>query len=223
MGSEEYVFVDSQYLHAGTIYTDGGTSIGTLTGASYDKTTNTLTLNNFTGGMVDVNLMGNGFKIELIGENSLDSVRIWGALYGGSVIFTGSGSLKINENLNNPTGLMLECEDSTSCIMIDREATVEVFGQKAIIVHRTMLENAIIALQPIKVSGGEISNGEFVEYNVNVTDENGVPVKDENGEYVKTIMTVKDIGERQGLVLYDCSVVDSDGKPSDHVVFKPEK
>ena len=100
LGSEEYLYVDSQYLHAGTIYTDNGTAIGTVSGASYDKTTNTLTLNNFTGGVIDANLLGNGFKIELIGENSLDYICIWGAMYGGSVTFTGSGSIKINENQN---------------------------------------------------------------------------------------------------------------------------
>lgn len=222
LGTEEYVLVGTDYLHAGTVYTDSGTPIATVSGASYDKNTNTLTLNNYTGTVINVNLMGNGFKIELIGENSIDYLIAWGAMYGGSVTFTGNGSIRINENLNYDTGIMLECEDSPSCIMVDREATVEVFGKQAIVIHRTTLNEAIYALQPVKVSGGTYSTGEFVEYSVNVTDENGVPLKDENGEYITEIKTVKDIAQAQGTDLYDYSVVGEDGKSSSHVIFKPE-
>ena len=223
MGSEEYVVVDSHFLHAGTFYTDGGTEIESLPGASYDKSTNTLTLNNYHGSYADVNLMGNSFKIRLVGENSLDSIMIWGAMYGGSVTFTGSGSIKINESGNASEGLYLECEFSPSCLMIDREATVEVFGDNAIIIHCTTLEKAIYTLSPIVMTGGEFSNGEFVVYDVNVTDENGIPVRDENGNYVTKEWTVKDISEEQGETLYDYSVIDADGKPSKHVLFKPDK
>jgi len=223
MGSEEYVLLGSDYLHAGTFYTNGGTPIATVSGASYDKATNTLTLNNYKGTVINVNLMGNGFKINLIGENSVDYLVAWGAMYGGSVTFTGSGSIKINESQKNPNGILLQCEDSKSCIMIDREATVEVFGQSgAVIIHRTMLKNAIYTLKPIVMSGGVYSTGEFVEYEVNVTDENGKPKVDENGNYITEIKTVKDIGKAQGMTLYDYSVVDENGKPSNHVLFKPE-
>ena len=223
MGTEEYLMIGSDYLHAGTFYTNGGTPISTVSGASYDKSKNTLTLNNFTGGVINVNLMGNGFKIELIGDNAVDGIIAWGSMYGGSVTFTGSGSIKINEKLTNDTGLMLDCRDSLSCLMIDREATVEVFGQSAIVIHRTMLDTAIYALQPVKMTGGTYSTGEFVEYTVNVTDENGIPVKGEDGNYITKIMTVKDIAKNKGIDLYDYSVVGDDGKPSNHVLFKPEK
>ncbi len=222
MGSEEYVAVDSHYLHAGTVYTGGGVSVETLDGASYDKTTNTLTLNNYHGGSIDVNLMGNGFRIELIGENSLDFLRAWGAMYGGSVTFTGSGSLKLNESGKADTGLFLECEDSASALMIDKNATVEIFGSPALIIHRTTLEKAIYCSGTVKIHGGESSTGEFVTYNVNVTDENGNPVTDENGDYVTEQKTVKDIAESKGMALFDYSVIGDDGKPSSHVFFKPE-
>ncbi|MBQ7474605.1 MAG: hypothetical protein IJS78_01655 [Clostridia bacterium] len=225
MGSEEYVVIDAKYLHAGTIYTSGGTPIDTVEGASYDKATNTLTLNNYHGGFIDVNLMGNGFKIELIGDNSLDYIKAWGAMYGGSVTFTGTGSIKLNENRNAPNGvgLYLECEDSPSCVMIDRHATVEVFGDYAIVIHRSTLEKAIYTLEPIRMTGGKYSTGEFVEYTVTVTDGLGNVVFDENGDPVTRVVTVKDISKDKGVDLYDYSVVGDDGKPAKHVLFAPEE
>ena len=216
----EYIVVDGNYLHAGTIYTDGGTTIATVSGASYDKATNTLTLNNYKGSFIDCNLMGNSFKIKLVGENSLDYIRMWGAMYGGSVTFTGSGSIKLNESGNAPTGIFLEAENSPSCIMIDRDVTVEVFGSQAIIVHCTTLETAIYTLKPITITGGTPASGEFVVYDVYVTDENGNKVYDENGNPMTKDYTVKDISAEQGIALYDYSVVGDDGKPSNHVIFK---
>ncbi len=221
-GSEEYVIVDGHYLHAGTYYTTHSTAIETLSGASYDKTTNTLTLNNYNGSYIDVNLMGNGFTIELIGDNSLGYIKAWGAMYGGSVTFTGNGSIKINENGASDVGLYLECEDSPSCLMIDKSATVEIFGKQAIMIHRTTLERSIYTLKPIVMTGGEYSTGEFVESLMYVTDENGYVLVDENGNFVTKSVTVKDIAEAKGMDLYDYSVVDADKKPSGHVVFKPE-
>lgn len=70
----------------------------TMPDAWYDISTNTLTLDNFTGEVLEVNLMGNGFTINLIGENHLDELIMWGAGYGGSVTFTGTGSLTLNED-----------------------------------------------------------------------------------------------------------------------------
>ena len=57
-------------------------------GIRYDSSTNTLTLHNFTGPLLDINLMGNGFTIKLEGENHLEMLRAWGFGYGGSVTFT---------------------------------------------------------------------------------------------------------------------------------------
>lgn len=216
-GTEEYLIVDSVYLVAGTVYTDAGTSIGKVSGASYDMATNTLTLTNFHGSRIEGNLMGNGFKIKLIGDSSIDELMMWGAMYGCSVTFTGNGSIKINENNKASTGvgIYFECEDSMSCLMIDREATVEVFGDYAIVIHRTLMDKAIYALKPIKMTGGEYSIGEFVEYTVTET----LP----DGTTRETVRTVADISKDVGLDLYDYSIIGPDGKPSKHVLFAPGK
>ncbi|MBR5739223.1 MAG: hypothetical protein IKY02_04465, partial [Lachnospiraceae bacterium] len=220
-GSEEYVMADDHYLWAGTYYTSKGVPIESdYAGASYDKSSNTLTLNGYHGEHIDVNLMGNGFKIKLVGENSVGFLRLWGAGYGGSVTFTGDGSIVINEEKSNSPGLMLECEDSYSCIMIDRNAKVEVFGRRALLIHRTRLETAIYMRGHMVVTGGILSNGEFIWYAVNDTDENGNFLYDQNGNPVIVYKSVKEIGEELGMDLYDYSVINRDGAISDHVLFE---
>ncbi len=104
-------------------------TIDTVEGATYDLETNTLTLDNFTGDWAEINLMGNGFTIELIGSNSIRNMSIWGAGYGGSVRFTGTGSLVINEGygLDNG-GLTMEGEWSDCCIMVENGVTLEFYG-----------------------------------------------------------------------------------------------
>ena len=103
--------------------------IGPVPGASYDEATNTLTLENYTGDYLNVNLMGNGFTIKLIGNNKLTGLIAWGFMYGGSVTITGDGSLTINNSMN--PGIYLKCENSESCLMIDKDVTLNITGKNA--------------------------------------------------------------------------------------------
>ena len=122
-GETQYTF-----LAAGEGITD---NLSNIPGASYDPATNTLTLDHFKGEYGEINLMGNGFTIELIGENTIDRMSIWGASYGGSVHFTGTGSLIFNEDFGiDNGGLILEAEGSESCIMVDQGVTLEIYGGK---------------------------------------------------------------------------------------------
>lgn len=183
-GSEEYVLVDSHFLHAGTYYGPNGEQIETLEGARYDKGKNVLTLENYNGGYIETNLMGNGFKIELIGKNTIGALKIYGAMYGGSVTFCGEGSLKINEGLNYGTALTLECEASPSCVMIKKGAEIELFGtDAALLIRATTLDKALYTEPGVTVAGGEVSvtgtqeqNGEKL-YDLAALDENGAVSK----------------------------------------------
>ena len=122
-GETQYTF-----LAAGEGITD---NFSNIPGASYDPATNTLTLDHFKGEYGEINLMGNGFTIELIGENTIDRMSIWGASYGGSVHFKGTGSLIFNEDYGiDNGGLILEAEGSESCIMVDQGVTLEIYGGK---------------------------------------------------------------------------------------------
>ncbi|MBO7358033.1 MAG: hypothetical protein J6U37_05945 [Lachnospiraceae bacterium] len=122
--------------------------IGPVEGAYYDEFTNTLTLSNFTGHFLNVNLMGNGFKIKLVGKNKLTGLVGWGFMYGGSITLTGDGSLDIN----NPSGfgILLQAEDSESCLMIDKNVSLHVQGSEgAILIKDSKLNKGIYYLNPL--------------------------------------------------------------------------
>lgn len=119
-------------------------------GISYDRSTNTLTLNNYHGAGISANMMGNSFTVELIGENVLtQDFMIWGFYTAGSVHFTGTGSLSINTDLVSPIGLDLECEFSESCIMIDESVTLDIYGSAyALVVNGTITDKGVYLISP---------------------------------------------------------------------------
>jgi len=88
--------------------------IGTLEDACYDLKTNTLTLNNSHYSGINASMMGDDFKIKLVGDNTLDFIYSWGNGYGGSVTFTGTGSLTLN-NLSMPLYIDASSSDSSFC------------------------------------------------------------------------------------------------------------
>ena len=103
-----------EYLYYGTGEYIADTEIGTnkepVKGVTYDPSSNTLTLNNYTGKNILLYRVGNDFKIELIGTNSISAS--WLALstpmagggddfdtevgYPTDVTFIGNGILNIN-------------------------------------------------------------------------------------------------------------------------------
>ncbi|MBR4436053.1 MAG: hypothetical protein IKZ82_05735 [Clostridia bacterium] len=185
-GSEEYVRLvlpgdnDYTYLEIGTVWERFGYTLGSAPGASYDLASNTLTLENFTCDILDVNLMGNGFKLKLIGTNRIGNIVIWGAMYGGSLTITGNGTLYVNEN-GTGIGICLNAELSQSCLMIDREATVEVWGDQAIYISETSMAEAVQCLKPIETIGGEggilsrgTDDGNSI-FDYSILDNNGAP------------------------------------------------
>ena len=117
-------------------------------GISYDPATNTLTLNNYIGGGISVNMMGNGLTVELIGMNILtQDFMVWGFYTGGSIRFTGTGSLSINSTLATSYGLELICENSLSCLMIDPGVTLDIYGEEgAVIAESTSAEKGFYYL-----------------------------------------------------------------------------
>ncbi len=208
-GSEEYLILEddagTHFLVAGTYYTSRGQEI--YPGDSsvyYDRERNTLVLNYYFGNHLDANVMGNGFTIELHGENEIGSIRIYGAMYGGSVTFTGDGSLKINPDKRSEYGLHLACEDSESCIMVDREATVEISGQYAVVVDDTLLDNAIFTLEPIAITD-DTSFGSLSVSTAARVDERGNVVADPDGR-----------------TLYQGTVIDAFGNRAEYVKFAPK-
>ena len=186
-GSEEYIRFSrdgeatASYLQKGGAWDtyDPDGKIVTDATAVYDKGSNTLTLSGFNAAMLDVNLMGNGFTIDLVGENHIGTISIWGAMYGGSVKFIGSGSLTVDN------GLFLNCEDSGSCVMVAKGVTLDISGETGAIgvLDSTLSEPAIFLSKSLKLEGGTIAavgdateaNDGKMMYTYSVVDAEGNP------------------------------------------------
>lgn len=185
---EEFVYMvvdgNTTYLHAGEAYQMD--DVSNIPGASYDESTNVLTLNNCHASYLNVNLMGNGFTIRLVGDNYVDEILVWGFIYGGSVTFTGDGSLTMLGNGDNKLGLCLLAEQSESCIMVDEGVTLDISGEDAaVLVRDTNEEKGLYCKNPLKLAGGEwkaidTKNG-FTIYSV----------VDEAGNYAKHVVISK--------------------------------
>ncbi|MGN0384856.1 MAG: hypothetical protein ACI4EX_03140 [Lachnospiraceae bacterium] len=154
--AEQYLIVSdgTQYY---CLYQDAAGLMGeisTYPGMQYDFDTNTLTLNNCTAPVIVSNMMGNGFTIELVGENHIEAIQSWGYKYGGSVRFTGSGSLKVNEGAQFNIGIFLLAENSESAIMLDGTSEVEIWGtEAAVYVSESTCEKGIYFLEPFELEG----------------------------------------------------------------------
>lgn len=205
-GSEEYIrFLSADkteytYLVIGEAWKADGGKLGSLPGARYDENTNRLTLENFTGSILDINLMGNAFSIELIGENRLDQLLVWGAGHSGSVWLQGSGSLILNETHKTPgdVGLRMQAEGGAALLLVDPTVTLDVFGSPALLIVDSQSEVGIEYLRgETKMTGGVRA----VTDSKNAADHALSPIGD--------------------VYYYTHSVVDTNGIPSQHVRFEP--
>lgn len=158
-GSEEYICFRANdkegtvYLVKGSVWDQldpDGELVSALDGAVYDRDTNTLTLTDCTADVLDVNLMGNGFTIALVGDNHLSGIQVWGAGYGGSLKFVGDGKLTVTN------GLLLQSEGSGSCLMVGHGVTLDLSGpQFAVAVLDSTMSPAVYISRYLTVSGGE--------------------------------------------------------------------
>ena len=154
-------------------YDPDGKLVSSADGISYDSASNTLYLNDCSLAVLDVNLMGNGFTIELSGDNEISSVSIWGAGYGGSLKLIGDGTLRV-EN-----GIGLNAEDSGSCLMIGRGVTLETYG---VMVLDSTLDEPIWLSKYLTVKGGQV--GELLEEDGSSS---GTAIVTEDGELATNI------------------------------------
>ena len=182
--SEEYVRLvpaggsSYTFLVAGGAWKSMGAVVGTDPNASYDKETNTLTLNNFKGAVLDMNLMGNGFTIKLEGDNSIDQLMLWGAMYAGSVTFTGDGTLTLGAGGSANYGLLINGENSQSCVIVKKGVKLDIYGtDAAIIVGDSTMNPAIYVSKYLTVTGGKIDclQNERGYYDSTILGEDGNP------------------------------------------------
>ena len=142
-----------------TIFSSKGTN--SIDGMSYDRQTNTLTLNNYknkTAGIA-TNMMGDDFKINLIGDNEIGGIGSYGDAWGGSINICGNGSLVINADRAGDYGVAFFAEGTNSVLSVADTCNVTIYsGSKAVVYTSDNLTD-----KPIRDNGTLKEN---VTYNV---------------------------------------------------------
>lgn len=141
-----------------TIYEPEGAHNDAFEGATYDKESNTLTLNNVKSDLnLSINEMGEDFKINLVGENEIPFIVIYGFEYGGNLEIIGNGSLTVNKDKEYEIGIVMAAEGTVGKFEVANTATVKVYGsENALVVnYSTEPDNSkVIVLN----NGQDISN-----------------------------------------------------------------
>ena len=143
--SDSYAFICLENMEEyHEIYSADGGDYDLIEGVTYDKASNTLTLNNVNRPTlsIDANKMGDDFKIKLIGENNFAMICAWGDEYGGSVTITGDGTLNLDttglgikvvgpdEQVN---AISLYAEHDNAKLIVENTATVNIKAQSNVI------------------------------------------------------------------------------------------
>lgn len=111
-----------------------------IDGVSYDKASNTLTLNQYKNAdnYIATNMMGDDFKIRLIGENEISSIVAYGDAWGGSVTICGDGSLTVNPKKQEDYGVRLYAEGTASVLSVENTCNVTIYaGQTGKVLYTT--------------------------------------------------------------------------------------
>lgn len=141
------------------LFSSEGTN--SIDGMSYDRESNTLTLNNYKSSttVIVTNMMGGDFKINLVGDNEIGSIGSYGDAWGGSINISGNGSLVINADKSDDYGIAFFAEGTNSVLSVADTCNVTIYsGSKAVVYTSDNLTN-----KPIKDNGTLKEN---VTYNV---------------------------------------------------------
>ena len=112
------------------LYATGTQKTDTVKGAAYDKKTNTLTLTNYKqpAMSIEVNEMGDDFKIKLVGDNQIKGLTVWGYGYGGSVEVFGDGTLTVNKNKEDGGRITMQPEGTKAVFKVSGKAVIDVYA-----------------------------------------------------------------------------------------------
>ena len=141
------------------LFSSEGTN--SIDGMSYDRESNTLTLNNYKSSttVIVTNMMGDDFKINLVGDNEIGSIDSYGDAWGGSINISGNGSLVINADKSDDYGIAFFAEGTNSVLSVADTCNVTIYsGSRAVVYTSDNLTN-----KPIKDNGTLKEN---VTYNV---------------------------------------------------------
>ena len=159
-GDWAYAYINVKIGEDSTlIFSSKGTN--SIAGMSYDRESNTLTLNDFKNkaAVIVTNMMGDDFKINLIGDNEIRSIGSYGDAWGGSINICGNGSLVINADKADDYSVGLLAEGTNSVLSVADTCNVTIYsGTKAVVYTSDNLTD-----KPIRDNGTLKEN---VSYNV---------------------------------------------------------
>ena len=159
-GDWAYAYINVKIGEEGTlIFSSKGTN--SIAGMSYDRESNTLTLNDFKNkaAVIVTNMMGDDFKINLIGDNEIGSIGSYGDAWGGSINICGNRSLVINADKANDFSVDFLTVSTNSVLSVADTCNVTIYsGTKAAVYTSDNLTD-----KPIRDNGTLKEN---VSYNV---------------------------------------------------------
>ena len=128
--SSAYIVIDDGSVNLKQLYNaDKSVTISTVKNISYDKKTNTLTLNGYQEAekRIVANEMGDDFKVKVVGNNQIQGIAVWGYSYGGSLTLEGNGSLEINKNRVQGEPIFLMAEEANAQFKVKQGVTLKVY------------------------------------------------------------------------------------------------
>ena len=128
--SSAYIVIDDGSVNPKQLYNaNKSVTISTVKNISYDKKTNTLTLNGYQEAekRIVANEMGDDFKVKVVGNNQIQGIAVWGYSYGGSLTLEGNGSLEINKNRVQGEPIFLMAEEANAQFKVKQGVTLKVY------------------------------------------------------------------------------------------------
>lgn len=128
--SSAYIVIDDGSANPKQLYNaNKSVTISTVKNISYDKKTNTLTLNGYQEAekRIVANEMGDDFKVKVVGNNQIQGIAVWGFSYGGSLTLEGNGTLEINKNRVQGEPIFLMAEEANAQFKVKQGVTLKVY------------------------------------------------------------------------------------------------
>ena len=140
------------------IFSDNTVKNDAISGVTYNRETNELTLDDGINGIaLSINMMGDDFTIRVDGRVSLDQIMVWGFGYGGNLNIKGNGELTVNEAKKFPTAIAMNAEGTEAKVNFGSDVKVKLFAAEGNVIETYASTNSD------KDSAFTFENGQSVE------------------------------------------------------------
>ena len=160
--SEAYIELFKDADDYGVIYNEGVVDNKAINGATYDKSTNTLTLNNLKSSYeLIIYYMGDDFKLNLVGDNEIALIYLDASYWSTTLNITGNGSLTINKNRASETSIAI----INGKIVVEENAALKLYSPETFEEYEDFIPHVIAMISSNIEDGYEVikfKNGQDV-------------------------------------------------------------